>query len=324
MPREIELKANKDSEPCLPSLPRRNFLELAAGATVGSVLPAASAIAADAPVPTRPIPRTGERLPVVGLGTAIIFDIGEDASKRAERTEVIKTMLSGGAKLIDTAPSYGTAETVVGDLLAATGLRDKVFLATKVRVANRENSLAEMNQSLRRLRTDKVDLLQLHNVEDVQTDLRVLQEWRDQGRTRYIGITHFRAGAYDRVAQVLKREKPEFLQLNYSLAERDAEQHLLPLAADTGTAVLVNLPFGRGKLFSAVRGKTLPPWAAEFDATSWGQFFLKYLLAHPAVTCVIPGTDKPEYMVDNLGAARGRLPDAALRRRMVEFWNSIA
>ena len=324
MPREIELKANKDSEPCLPSLPRRNFLELAAGATVGSVLPAASAIAADAPVPTRPIPRTGERLPVVGLGTAIIFDIGEDASKRAERTEVIKTMLSGGAKLIDTAPSYGTAETVVGDLLAATGLRDKVFLATKVRVANRENSLAEMNQSLRRLRTDKVDLLQLHNVEDVQTDLRVLQEWRDQGRARYIGITHFRAGAYDRVAEVLKREKPEFLQLNYSLAERDAEQRLLPLAADTGTAVLVNLPFGRGKLFSAVRGKTLPPWAAELDATSWGQFFLKYLLAHPAVTCVIPGTDKPEYMVDNLGAARGRLPDAALRRRMVEFWNSIA
>ena len=317
-----------DSDLDLPSLPRRSFLELAAGATAGaatgSLLPVASAIAADAPVPTRPIPRTGERLPIVGLGTAIIFDIGEDAPKRAERTEVIKTMLSGGAKLIDTAPSYGTAETVVGDLLAATGLRDKVFLATKVRVANRENSLAEMNQSLRRLRTDKVDLLQLHNVEDVQTDLRVLQEWRDQGRTRYIGITHFRAGAYDRVAQVLKREKPEFLQLNYSLAERDAEQHLLPLAADTGTAVLVNLPFGRGKLFSAVRGKTLPPWAAEFDATSWGQFFLKYLLAHPAVTCVIPGTDKPEYMVDNLGAARGRLPDAALRRRMVEFWNSIA
>ena len=318
------MKANKDSEPCLPSLPRRNFLELAAGAAAGSVLPAASAIAADAPVATRTIPRTGERLPVVGLGTAIIFDIGEDAPKRAERTEVIKTMLSGGARLIDTAPSYGTAETVVGDLLAATGLRDKVFLATKVRVANRENSLAEMNQSLRRLRTDKVDLLQLHNVEDVQTDLRVLQEWRDQGRARYIGITHFRAGAYDRVAEVLKREKPEFLQLNYSLAERDAEQRLLPLAADTGTAVLVNLPFGRGKLFSAVRGKALPPWASELDATSWGQFFLKYLLAHPAVTCVIPGTDKPEYMVDNLGAARGRLPDAALRRRMVEFWNSIA
>ena len=318
------MKANKDPEPRLPSLPRRNFLELAAGAAAGSVLPAASSIAADAPVATRPIPRTGERLPVVGLGTAIIFDIGEDAPKRAERTEVIKTMLAGGARLIDTAPSYGTAETVVGDLLAATGLRDKVFLATKVRVANRENSLAEMNQSLRRLRTDKVDLLQLHNVEDVQTDLRVLQEWRDQGRTRYIGITHFRAGAYDRVAEVLKREKPEFLQLNYSLAERDAEQRLLPLAADTGTAVLVNLPFGRGKLFSAVRGKALPPWASELDATSWGQFFLKYLLAHPAVTCVIPGTDKPEYMVDNLGAARGRLPDAALRRRMVEFWNSIA
>lgn len=308
-------------EPTSPS--RRHFLNAATGLAACSLLTAPSAIAADAPIATRPIPRTGERLPVVGLGTAIVFDIGEDAPRRAERTEVIKTLVAGGARLIDTAPSYGSAETVVGDLLAATGLREKVFLATKVRVASRDNSLAEMNQSLRRLRTDKVDLLQLHNVEDVQTDLRLLQEWRDQGRTRYIGITHFRAGAYDRVAEVLKREKPEFLQLNYSLAERDAEERLLPLAADTGTAVLVNLPFGRGKLFSAVRGRTLPPWASELDANSWGQFFLKYLLSHPAVTCVIPGTDKPEYMVDNLGAARGRLPDAALRRRMVEFWKSL-
>ena len=302
---------------------RRHFLELAGGAAAAAALPG-PAFAAESAVQTRPIPRTGERLPVVGLGTAIVFDIGDDAPKRAERTSVIRTMIDGGARLIDTAPSYGTAEVVVGDLLASTGLRDKTFLATKVRVASRDASLAEMNQSLRRLRTDKVDLLQLHNVEDVQTDLRVLREWRDQGRTRYIGITHFRAGAYDRVAEVLKREKPEFLQLNYSLAERDAEQRLLPLAADTGTAVLVNLPFGRGKLFAAVRGKTLPPWAAELEAASWGQFFLKFLLAHPAVTCVIPGTDKPEYMLDNLGAGRGRLPDAALRRRMVEFWQSIA
>lgn len=308
----------------LQSRPRRHFLELAAGAGAVACLPSFHALAAESPVLTRPIPRTGERLPVVGLGTAIIFDFANDPAKSAERTAVIRTMVAGGANLIDTAPSYGNAEVVVGDLLAATGLRQKIFLATKLRVANREDSLAEMNQSLRRLRTDKVDLMQLHNVNDVKTDLRTLQEWRDQGKARYIGITHFQAGAYDRVAEVLRREKPEFLQLNYSLAERSAEERLLPLAADTGTAVLVNLPFGRGKLFSAVRGKTLPPWAAEFEAASWGQFFLKYLLAHPAVTCVIPGTDKPEYMVDNLGAARTRLPDAAQRRKMVEFWHSIA
>jgi aryl-alcohol dehydrogenase-like predicted oxidoreductase len=193
-----------------------------------------------------------------------------------------------------------------------------------VRVTGPEDSIAEMQESLRRLRTGKVDLMQLHNVRDAKTELRTLREWQQKGATRYIGITHSQAGANDRLAEVMRRERPEFVQLNYSLAERSVEERLLALAADTGTAVLVNLPFGRGKLFSAVRGKTLPEWAREFDAASWGQFFLKYLLAHPAVTCVIPGTDKPEYMLDNLDAGRGRLPDAAMRRKMVEFWNALS
>ena len=302
------------------SLTRREFLSLAAG--IGC-LPFACASAATPAVLERPIPRSGERLPVVGLGTAIVFDIGEDAARRAERRAVIRTMIEGGARLIDTAPSYGTAEVVVGDLLAAMGAREKIFLATKGRVASREDTLVEMQQSLKRLRTGKVDLMQLHNARDPNTELRTLREWRDKGFTRYIGITHSQPGANDRVAEIMRREKPEFVQINYSLAERSVEERLLPLARDTGTAVLVNLPFGRGRLFSAVRGKSLPEWAGEFDAASWGQFFLKYLLANDAVTCVIPGTDKPEYMVDNLGAGRGRLPDAAMRKRMLEFWDSL-
>jgi aryl-alcohol dehydrogenase-like predicted oxidoreductase len=302
---------------------RREMLAIAAAAGVAAALPPGLARAATSPVLTRPIPRTGERLPVVGLGTAIVFDIGEDAAKRAERRAVIQTMIDGGGRLIDTAPSYGTAETVLGDLLSSMAARDKVFLATKVRVTGREDSIAEMQNSLRRLRTGKVDLMQLHNVSDAETELRTLREWQQKGTTRYIGITHSQTGANERLAEVMRREKPEFVQFNYSLAERSVEERLLPLAADTGTAVLVNLPFGRGRLFSAVRGRTVPEWAREFDAVSWGQFFLKYLLAHPAVTCVIPGTDKAEYMLDNLDAGRGRLPDAAMRRKMVEFWNAL-
>jgi len=302
---------------------RREVLAFGAGVGAGAVLPLAPSFAAEGPLLTRPIARSGERLPVVGLGTAIVFDIGEDAARRSERRAVLDKLIEGGGRLIDTAPSYGTAESVVGDLVSAMGARDRLFLATKVRATGREASMAEMQQSLRRLRTGKVDLIQLHNVSDVATDLGALKAFRDQGHARYIGITHFIAGAYDRLGEVMRREKPDFVQLNYSLAERSAEERLLPLASETGTAVLVNLPFGRGKLFSAVRGRALPDWAKAFDCASWAQFFLKYVLSHEAVTCVIPGTDKPEYMIDNLGAGRGRLPDAATRRKMVEFWRSL-
>lgn len=314
------------TDTCFPTgkmLSRRGILALGVGIGAVAALRIAPAFAAAAPVLTRPIPRTGERLPVVGIGTAIVFDIGGDAAKRSERGAVIRTMIDGGARLIDTAPSYGTAEDVVGDLLATMGTRDRIFLATKVRVAGRDDTVAEMRRSLERLRTVKVDLIQLHNVRDASTDLRTLREWRDQGHARYIGITSSQPDTYDRLAEVVRREKPEFLQIGYSLSERAAEQRLLPVAAETGTAVLTALPFGRGRLFRAVRGRQLPEWAAEFDAKTWGQFFLKYLIAHPAVNCVIPGTDKPEYMVDNLDGGRGRLPDAAMRRKMVEFWNSL-
>lgn len=310
---------------------RRDVLALGAGIGAAAALRPGTAFAA-APLRTRPIPRSGERLSVVGLGTAIIFDFdsASDAAKRTERLAVIRTMIDGGGRLIDTAPSYGRAESTLGDLLSETGVRDRIFLATKVRAATRDRAIAEMQQSQRRLRTEKFDLMQIHNVGfvdrgEIAAQLALLREWKDRGVFRYIGVTHSQdqERANDRLIELMRQEKLDFMQVNYSMAERSVEQRLLAVAAETGTAVLVNLPFARGRLFSAVRGKQVPDWAAEFDTATWGQFFLKYILANEAVNCVLPGTDKPEYMVDNLNAGRGRLPDAAMRRRMVEFIGSL-
>lgn len=312
---------------------RREALVMTAGLGAAAALgiaPAGAATAAAKPLLTRPIPRTGEQLAVVGLGTAIIFDIAGDAPRIAERRTVIETLLAGGARLIDTAPSYGAAESVLGDLLADLKVRDKTFVATKVRATTRDRAIAEMHESQRRLRTQKFDLMQIHNVGfvdrgEIAAQLSLLREWKERGVFRYIGVTHSQsqARANDRLIEIMRTEKLDFIQVNYSMAERSVEERLLPAAAATGTAVLVNLPFARARLFRAVRGKPVPAWAAEFDASTWGQFFLKYLLASEAVTCVIPGMDKPEYVVDNLSAARGRLPDAAQRRKMVEFIDSL-
>jgi aryl-alcohol dehydrogenase-like predicted oxidoreductase len=240
---------------------------------------------------------------------------------------VLAALVEGGAGVVDTAPSYGTAESVVGDLVEALGIRKRLFLATKVRVAPRAAAAAEMQASQRRLKTERIDLMQIHNASAdlgaMADQLALLREWQARGVIRYVGLTHSQEFANERLVTLVEREKPDFVQLNYSLGERAAEARLLPAAAAAGTAVLVNLPFGRGRLFAAVRGRALPAWAAEFDALSWGQFFLKYLLANEAVTCVIPGMDKAEYVADNLGAARGRLPDPAQRRRMVELWESL-
>ena len=313
---------------------RRDLLKFAAAAAAGMGLPAASLLAAGGPVLSRAIPKSREMLPVVGLGTAIIFDFdsSSDAAKRSERRTVIRTLLDEGGRLIDTAPSYGRAESTLGDLLPEMGVRDQVFLATKVRATgSREACTAEMQESLKRLRTNKLDLMQIHNVgfrdrAETTAQLALLREWKASGVCRYIGVTHSQdqQSANDRLVDLMQREKLDFLQVNYSMAERSVEQRVLAAAADTGTAVLTNLPFARAQLFGAVRGKPLPEWAAEFDAASWGQFFLKYLLANEAVTCVIPGSDKPEYMTDNLNAGRGRLPDAAMRRKMVDYINSLS
>ena len=319
------------SDPRLYS--RRDVLALGAGfgaAAALGIAPALAQTAAARPLLTRKIPRTGEPLAVVGLGTAIVFDIGNDAARRAERSAVIRNLLDGGARLIDTAPSYGTAEPVVGDLLAEMKVRDSVFVATKTRVASRDRSTAEMQRSQKQLRTEKIDLMQIHNVgfadrAEVTAQLALLREWKGRGLFRYVGVTHSQdqENANERLIEIMRTEKLDFMQINYSLAERSVERRLLAVAAETGTAILVNLPFARARLFRAVRGKPVPAWAAEFDATTWGQFFLKYILASEAVNCVLPGTDKPEYMVDNLNAGRGRLPDAAQRKRMVEFIDSL-
>jgi len=303
---------------------RRAMLAMSAGMVAAAALPDISwAQAGAGPLLSRKIPKSGESLPVIGIGTAIVFDIDDDATQRAERAKVIRTLLGGGAKLIDTAPSYGSAEAVVGDLLADLKVRDQVFLATKVRANDHDAVIAQMKRSQQRLHTPKFDLMQLHNVgfqdrSRVASQLAIVREWKQQGHFRYIGVTHSQRqeDANDRLIEIMQQDKIDFIQVNYSMAERSVEDRLLKVAADTGTALLCNLPFGRASLFRAVRGKPVPDWAKEFDATTWGQFFLKYLLAEKAVNAVIPGTDKVEYMIDNLNAGRGRLPDDSMRRRM--------
>ena len=272
----------------------------------------------------RPIPRSAEQLPIVGIGTAVIFDYQNDAAKQAERREVIRTLVAGGGKLIDTAPAYGAAEDRLGEVVADLGARDKLFLATKFTFdLPRAQAEASLRESLRRLKTDRIDLMQAWNVTDGGYTLDLPREWKQKGVCRYVGITTSQVRSYDAIRKVLEREKPDFVQVNYSLGALEAEKALLPAARDAGAAVLVNLPFGRNSLFRKAGNRPLPDFAAEFGAKTWAQFFLKFILGHPAVTAVIPGTDKPEYMLDNLQAGRGPLPDAAMRRRIVQYWESL-
>jgi aryl-alcohol dehydrogenase-like predicted oxidoreductase len=282
------------------------------------------AVAAEGALLTRPIPSSGEPLPIVGIGTAVIFDFENDPAKYAERRQVLQHLVTGGGKLIDTAHSYGRAEDRLGELVADLGIRDRLFLATKYSYANdRAAATASLKRSLARLKTDRVDLMQAWNVGDPGFDFGLLREWKQQGLCRYVGMTTSREGQYDAIGKVLAREKPDFFQVDYSLGDRDAENVLLPLARDVGAAVLTALPFGRNSLFRKSTGRELPPFAAEFGARTWAQFFLKFNLSHPAITAVIPGTDKPQYMLDNLQAGRGAMPDAAMRKRMVAFWESL-
>lgn len=267
---------------------------------------------------TRPIPSSGEPLPIVGFGTWQAFDIGDNPTARAEREKVLRMLFEAGGKLIDSSPMYGRSEGVVGDLLAKMGARDKAFLATKVWTWGREQGIGQMEQSMSRLKTDTIDLMQIHNLVDWRTHLKTLRAWKEKGRFRYIGITHYTDAALADLTEVIRSEPIDFVQMAYSIRNRSAEERLLPLAADKGVAVIVNRPFEGGAIFRAVRNETLPGWAPEIGIASWGQFFLKYVLTHPAVTCVIPGTSKVEYAVDNLAAGHGGLPDAATRAKMID------
>jgi diketogulonate reductase-like aldo/keto reductase len=267
----------------------------------------------------RPIPRSGEMLPAVGVGTWQTFDVGPKAPERTELTEVLRLLAASGGSVVDSSPMYGKAEGVVGDLTAAAGLRDKLFFATKVWTSGRDAGIRQMEQSFRLMRAQRMDLMQVHNLLDLATHARTLRQWKAEGRLRYIGITHYHEGAHAELEKIVRTREWDFVQFNYSMAEPEAESRLLPACAESGTAVIVNRPYSQGDLFPRVKGKPLPGWAAEFDCASWAQFFLKYLLSHPAVTCVIPGTRRVDHLKDNLAAGLGRLPDPALRRRMVEY-----
>jgi diketogulonate reductase-like aldo/keto reductase len=272
---------------------------------------------------TRPIPQSNEPLPVVGLGTWQAFDIGAERAAVDQRKEVLRILLEAGGKVIDSSPMYGRAEVVVGTLLAEMGVRDKTFLATKVWTSGEAAGIAQMRASAVKLQAPAIDLMQIHNLLDWRTHLRTLRAWKEQKRFRYIGITHYTSSALEELATIIRAERIDFVQFAYSIDVRAAEARLLPLCAERGVAVLVNRPFGSGSLFDQVRGKALPAWAAELDCASWSQFFLKYILGHPAVTCVIPGTAKPEHMRDNAAAGTGRLPDAGERQRMAEYWAGL-
>jgi diketogulonate reductase-like aldo/keto reductase len=271
----------------------------------------------------RPIPSSGEKLPVIGLGTWRTFDVDLNSDSRRQLGNVLSLFMKLGGRVIDTSPMYGRAEDVIGDLTATLGIRDKPFLATKVWTRGQENGIRSMERSMVRLRTKQIDLMQVHNLVDVQTHLATLREWKEQGRIRYIGITHYESGAFGEVEKIMRSEKLDFVQINYSIMEREAEERVLRLAQERGIAVIVNRPFGGGDLFDHVRSKSLPEWSAEFDCRSWAQFFLKWIVANLAVTCAIPATDKARHLEDNVQGGIGRLPDEKMRQRMVESLRSL-
>jgi len=275
-----------------------------------------SGAAAAAPL-TRKIPSSGEALPVIGLGTSGPFEVDASEHRRAPLREVLEAFFAAGGRLIDTSPMYSTAEAVLGDLMTPA-MHRQAFLATKVWTRGQRSGVEQMTHSAALLKTERLDLIQVHNLLDLDAHLKTLRAWKESGRVRYLGVTHYTVGAHAELARVLEREPLDFVQFNYSPVTRDAERRLLPLAAERGVAVLVNRPFEDGELFRRVRGRPLPAWAAELDATSWGQLALKFIAAQSAVTCIIPATGNVAHLMDNLGGGRGRLPDARQREAIAQ------
>lgn len=301
---------------------RRDLLKLLAALGLSSAWPLRAFGTTNPPL-MRSIPSSREKIPAIGLGTSRTFDVGPDEFEREPLLHVLREFVGHGGRLIDSSPMYGQAETVIGDLAEQLKVQDKLFYATKVWTSGRQEGITQMEQSMRRMKTGVIDLMQVHNLIDTETHLQTLYNWKAQGKIRYIGITHYLSNYLDDLEAVMRKHTLDFVQLPYSIVTREAEQRLLPLARDKGIAVLVNRPYEKAALFKKVKHQPLPAWASEFDCYSWGQFFLKFILAHPAVTCVIPATSKVKHLVDNMGAGLGRLPDAETRKKMYKLLASL-
>ena len=272
----------------------------------------------------RIIPSSGERLPIIGLGTWQTFDVGNSFFKRIHLNKVLNKITELGSAVIDSSPMYGTAENVVGDLTARSILRNKLFFATKVWTTGKQEGIDQMNASFAKMKTNVIDLMQVHNLIDVATHLKTLKDWKEEGKVRYIGVSHYTTEAYPDLIQIIKNDTPDFVQFNYSIDIREAEKILLPLCEDKGVAVIINRPFGYGNLFGKIKNKMLPQWAREQGISTWAQFFLKFIVSHPVVTCTIPGTSKVKHLEDNIMVASGELPSAAMREKMSTYFNSVA
>ena len=294
---------------------------LVAGAMLGATPPALLAKETST-MHTASIPATGEQLPVIGLGTYSVFDVDSTTDAIAERREIVDLLTSNGGSVIDTSPMYNRSEKVIGDVTATGADREQLFLATKVWTDGRESGIAQMQRSFELMKTETIDLMQVHNLRDTALHMETIREWQEDGRIRYNGLTHYTAGAHAALEREMREFEPQFIQINYSLGEREAERRVLPLAKEMGIAVIINRPFQAGRLFRAVAGKDLPDFAAGF-AESWGQFFLKFIVSHPAVSCAIPATSKPHHMIDNMRAGFGEMPDDKMRKRMSDYFGNL-
>ncbi len=306
-------------------LSRRSIIKAGIGFSASLFARPVDVFAQAQPLLQKKIPSSGESIPIIGIGTARRYEEVKSDAEKVPLRETIRQFQALGGKVIDSSPSYGTAEAVVGELVDGLKIRDSLFLATKVSLRNvgREEGIKQIEESFKKYRTNKIDLIAVHNLRDTETQLRTLREMKQAGRIRYVGITTSFDNQYGEFEQTMKKETLDFIQVDYALDNRDAGERIIPLAGDRGMAVMINLPFGRGRLFNAVQGKKLPEWASEFDCQTWAQFFLKYIVSHPAITCAVPGMAQAKYVVDNLGAARGRLPDAAMRRKMEQFIDNV-
>ncbi len=302
---------------------RRTFVSTLAAALATIWLTPGSLRAADRRVIRKAIPASGEMLPVIGLGTSQTFDIGSDGAALADLVEVMEAFFANGGELIDSSPMYGSAERVIGELLRRTGHSGPLFAATKVWTDGGEAGIRQMEESRQKWGVPRFDLMQIHNLRDWPTHLKTLRGWKAEGKIRYIGITTSHGRSHRELEKILRNEPMDFVQFSYNIEDRAAEERLLPLAAERGLAVLINRPFQRGDLFGKVKGRELPEWVADFDCASWGQFFLKFIVSHPAVTCAIPATTKVRHLRDNMAAGFGRLPDVAMRQRMTDYYAAL-